>query len=750
MRTLRVSTIVLLAIATSALVVAKADAESKSNLEVLEIIPEPVSGGRNVVKARVRNASNEAQAFSIDVRTESGTGNWQTQFPHSIAPGRTQWIRQAYKIDGPVTEQLRVRFRFYTSGPEIDVRGRPTNHHFKEVTYSAGDLEPAVDDAGEWEPVPHDNGAVARQTLKLFQDHIENKDYEAVWELLSQDFRDVASQGKLASFLKSMESPYWMVFPLSRREILALEPKSASRRDKTLALATILGDETWRICFAKVADAWRIDEFERVDAIPSEPIPLDPEAQEQAVRRTFEQWQNSLKNREYETTWKLLASGLRRPRQLANDYHQFTQKMDSDENPMRTIFVGLRPESVENMRVGQSAVLNTLYETQPWAIGFLMEDGRWKIRSFRRGQHASGNWQTRLLPTMHKHAAEHFDIYSFKGSSAQREIDTIAEQRDRGFREICRFLGKDSDVRIRMVLFEDAATKYAHTGHQGAGWAFGDTVVEIYNDKQKLDPYHETAHILMRSYGSPPALFNEGFATYISERLGSHALANMSGGESTVYDRVRELHAKGELIELEELLTYTEIGSSASNPPVAYPEAASFVKFLIDTYGKDKFLKAYRTLRNSNDKSTQQQNAEALQGIYEKSLSQLKAEWQAAFASSAHRSDGTSQAIFHAFEESRRAIEDEDYEKVWSLQARSLQGQYGGGFQAWKERFVSGGARTAILNLQPESVTIENIPSVGKVHVLHARYQDQAWHICYIQEDGRWKICEGKVDRPAN
>ena len=298
---------------------------------------------------------------------------------------------------------------------------------------------------------------------------------------------------------------------------------------------------------------------------------------------------------------------------------------------MVTLFLNLRPESVTILKMGEAAVLNARHAGQPWRILYVVEDGQWKFRIMKRGHQDGGDWRARLLPKMRKRATEHFDIYCFKGSTAERDIDDIAEQRDRGFHEICRFLGKDSDVRIRMIFFEDAATKYSHTGHTGAGWATGNMIVEIYNDEQKLDPYHETTHILMRPYGSPPALFNEGFATYMSERLGTHALAAMSGGKSSIYGRVRELNGKGELIELEELLTYTEIGSRKTNPPVAYPEAASFVKFLIETYGKDKFLNAYGTLRNSGGESAQRQNAEALESIYGKSLDELKNEWRKAF-----------------------------------------------------------------------------------------------------------------------
>lgn len=626
MKKLKITTIIFLVLCTSTSVEAKAGADEKSNLEVLDIKMEPIRQGRNVVSAKVRNTSNEDQVFDIDIRTESSTGNWQTQFPHVIVGGRTQWIRHAYKISGPIIEGLRIRLRFYSVGSATGVSGQGTKHLFKEVEYYGGDLEQAKPDDSKPEPASEGQRRTIAEVLRQFQNCVRNKDNEAAWQFFSQDFKEAESFGKLSVFQRAMETPYFS-FPLSRTEVLALEPKSAGRRKGTLGLTTALKDEHWMVNFVKVADKWCIDSFERIDATPRKKIPLEPGVQEQAVRKAFEQWQNSLRDRKYDTAWGLLANDLRRSRQLDNDFQKFAKEWDSDENMMRT-FLNLRPESVTSMRVGESAILNTTHESQPWRIYFVMEDGRWKMRIMKRGEHDRGDWQTRLLPKMRKRITKHFDIFCPKGSTAEKDIDKIAEQRDRGFREICRFLGKDSDVRIRMILFEDAATKYSHTGHQGAGWAFGNTVVEIYNEKQKLDPYHETTHVLMRAYGSPPALFNEGFATYMSERLGSRALDAMKGGESSIYERVRELDGKGELIELEELLTYTEIGSGETNPPVAYPEAASFVKFLIDTYGKDKFLEAYRTLRNSGDKSVQQQNVEALHGIYGKSLDELKRQWK--------------------------------------------------------------------------------------------------------------------------
>jgi len=113
----------------------------------------------------------------------------------------------------------------------------------------------------------------------------------------------------------------------------------------------------------------------------------------------------------------------------------------------------------------------------------------------------------------------------------------------------------------------------------------------------------------------------------MSERLGAQALKNLGGGDTTIYQRAKELKKNNEWINLEELITYPEIGSSQSRPPVSYAEAASFVKFLIETYGKDKFLQIYKALQNSDVKSIQRQNIKTLEEICGRSLKKLEQEW---------------------------------------------------------------------------------------------------------------------------
>ena len=138
-----------------------------------------------------------------------------------------------------------------------------------------------------------------------------------------------------------------------------------------------------------------------------------------------------------------------------------------------------------------------------------------------------------FLSQFRKLESAHFLIYCFPDSLAARDIGHIAQQRDRGFEKIADLLGVRTDSKIRLFLFPDEQSKKAETGHQGAGWAFGNSVVEVYNEKTKLDPYHETAHILASQLGSPAALFSEGFAAYVSELLGADALKELGSPGKT-------------------------------------------------------------------------------------------------------------------------------------------------------------------------------------------------------------------------
>lgn len=224
---------------------------------------------------------------------------------------------------------------------------------------------------------------------------------------------------------------------------------------------------------------------------------------------------------------------------------------------------------------------------------------------------------------------QHFTIYYMRGTLAAKEMDAIAEEREMGFRKISELVGASDPGRIRLVLFPDGPTKTAATGHTGHGWAYGNNMIEVYNEEIRLDPFHELTHILMRELGDPPAMFNEGFAVYLAERFGADALAGLGSPGKTVDQVAARDHEAGRLFPLAELFAFTEIGSRPSRPGISYPQAASFAKFLIEEFGLGAFLDAYRAMGGDGEPDTIRRNEVILEKTFGEKLGALESAWLA-------------------------------------------------------------------------------------------------------------------------
>lgn len=362
------------------------------------------------------------------------------------------------------------------------------------------------------------------------------------------------------------------------------------------------------------------------------------------VRQAFQSFQELIRRRRYSEVWKSTFS---------QDYRANIGSLDDFQKAMsgdvpyfstlwdRDVMLSMRPISV--MSAGDPVVLLVTNGKGRWQIGFTRSRSGWRIDWISGFEPAILQLPddieigTRLLARMHTFKSQHFDIYYYKNSTAEREVGCIAQTRERGYARIIQSIGLSglpSDRKIMLFLFEDMKTKFLDTGTIGQGFANGeDAIGEVYNNRMRLDPYHEITHILMGPYGKPPAVFDEGIAVYMSERLGAPALRNLGGGNRTIYAQVRNLRQKGEWISLKELLSYTNIGSQGSRTGLAYAEAGAFVKFLIETFGKDKFLDAYKKLENPEDPGICRQNQEELERIYGCSLQKLEGDWERAFLS---------------------------------------------------------------------------------------------------------------------
>ena len=231
------------------------------------------------------------------------------------------------------------------------------------------------------------------------------------------------------------------------------------------------------------------------------------------------------------------------------------------------------------------------------------------------------------LSHFEKQQTEHCEIYYFKNSLAGKNITAIAAERESAFQSIASLLGVDNSRKIRIFFFPDAKSKKKETGHTGDGWAFSNNIVEVYNQKTKLDPFHELAHIISREVGNPPAIFDEGFAVYVSGKMGNDALNYLGHARKTVDEVARTYLEQGKLIPFEELFSYPEIGPRKSKPKISYPQAASIVKYLAETRGVAKFRQTFQNLRRSRNPDVIRQNKRIFEDIYGKSLSDIEQEW---------------------------------------------------------------------------------------------------------------------------
>jgi hypothetical protein len=214
-------------------------------------------------------------------------------------------------------------------------------------------------------------------------------------------------------------------------------------------------------------------------------------------------------------------------------------------------------------------------------------------------------------------STEHFVFYVLPDSPAERDIEAIQSRREQSMKEICVFLGVRFDKQINFFLFPDAPSKRWCMSHQGDGLAFDTTIAEIYNKDTHVDPAHELTHIVACRVGSPPALLNEGLAVYMQ--------AGHKWNDEHVDVTARELLREGKLTPLTELIKRTEIGSRPDDGKVAYPQSASFVKFLIDRYGREQFLELYGNLNAGAE-----DNVSRFRNIIGVELESVGREWQEA------------------------------------------------------------------------------------------------------------------------
>lgn len=216
------------------------------------------------------------------------------------------------------------------------------------------------------------------------------------------------------------------------------------------------------------------------------------------------------------------------------------------------------------------------------------------------------------------------EIYAWTGSLAERHLEAIAAERVGAIEAIEQLLGVEAPERIRIVFYPDEPRKIEQTGHQGVGWARGTTLVEVYSEDVQLDPYHELVHVIANALGSPPPVLNEGLAVYASELLGADALRLLGFPNTPVHRAVCEIRQGSTYIPLADLLALDNIGSQQDRAAREYAQAGSFVEYLVERHGLERFRESYSHL---SAREPSEENVRRLHDVYEMRLGELESAW---------------------------------------------------------------------------------------------------------------------------
>lgn len=108
---------------------------------------------------------------------------------------------------------------------------------------------------------------------------------------------------------------------------------------------------------------------------------------------------------------------------------------------------------------------------------------------------------------------------------------------------------------------------------------------------------HEPVHLYTSLFGQAVGLFNEGIAVAFQTDPAANDFVPRWSGEP-VHDVARRFQSQGSLAPIPSMLTTSDFLLVTDN--VRYPEAGSFVRYLLDTYGLEP-MKAFFRLSSAED-----------------------------------------------------------------------------------------------------------------------------------------------------
>ena len=224
----------------------------------------------------------------------------------------------------------------------------------------------------------------------------------------------------------------------------------------------------------------------------------------------------------------------------------------------------------------------------------------------RKRYPADSNWQCTLS-----------DNYLFcvrSDSLAQKEITYLINQHENAYRNIISTL-KIEPKRDQFICYIHEKYLYDDFEKRGAYWPGTNIIHAVYNEERRKDyiGIHELVHAITYKYwgwqNKQAPLWAEGVATLLGWQ-----------NEKPFESYAAEIMYSHELLPMDHLLDNEKFLKHA--PLDAYLQSASFVKFLIERCGWQKFSEMAKGLPNKPPKDTT-----VFEHVYNTAFAEMEIEW---------------------------------------------------------------------------------------------------------------------------
>lgn len=209
-----------------------------------------------------------------------------------------------------------------------------------------------------------------------------------------------------------------------------------------------------------------------------------------------------------------------------------------------------------------------------------------------------------------KRKSSHFTFCFFPHSFAAINIKGVIVEREKAYQIISQFLSVDIPEKILWYLFPsyEEGKRLLGTLEPNQAIPASLTIFTIHGEHHQQTPGHELTHILSfyinDAYTNSYKFLSEGLACYLDQsgkdyHAVSHNLLNQN-----------QLIPLDKIIDLNDFRKY--------DPKITYPQATSFMKFLIENYGWERFKTLWLVRKNLK---------EEFQKIYHKNFEEVEYDW---------------------------------------------------------------------------------------------------------------------------